>query len=46
MGFHINTSNMPVIKTFEQAKKEFQSRTAVRGQPHPKPSISFARLTK
>ena len=34
MGFHINTSNMPVIKTFEQAKKEFQSRTAVRGQPH------------
>ena len=25
---------MPVIKTFEQAKKEFQSRTAVRGQPH------------
>lgn len=34
MGFHINTSNMPIIKTFEQAKKEFQSRTAVRGQPH------------
>ena len=34
MGFHINTSNMPVIKTFDQAKKEFQSRTAVRGQPH------------
>lgn len=25
---------MPVIKTFDQAKKEFQSRTAVRGQPH------------
>ena len=34
MGFHINTSNMPVIKTFDQAKKEFQSRTVVRGQPH------------
>ena len=34
MGFHINTSNMPIIKTFEQAKKEYQSRTAVRGQPH------------
>ena len=34
MGFHINTSNMPVIKTFDQAKREFQSRTAVRGQPH------------
>lgn len=25
---------MPIIKTFDQAKKEFQSRTAVRGQPH------------
>lgn len=25
---------MPVIKTFDQAKREFQSRTAVRGQPH------------
>ena len=25
---------MPVIKTFDQAKKEFQSRTVVRGQPH------------
>ena len=25
---------MPVIKTFDQARKEFQSRTAVRGQPH------------
>ena len=34
MGFHINTSNMPVIKTFDQAKKEFQSRTVVRCQPH------------
>ena len=31
MGFHINTNNMPVIKTYEQAKKEFESRTAIRG---------------
>ena len=31
MGFHINTNNMPVIKNYEQAKREFESRTAIRG---------------
>jgi len=32
MGFHINVWNMPRIETYAMAKKEFQSRTAVRGE--------------
>lgn len=31
MGFHINTQNMPVIKNYIDAKREFESRTAIRG---------------
>ena len=31
MGFHINTNNMPVIKNYIDAKREFESRTAIRG---------------
>ena len=31
MGFHINVWNMPRIETYEKAKHEFDSRTAVRG---------------
>ena len=32
MGFHINVYNMPRIETYAMAKKEFQSRTVVRGE--------------
>jgi hypothetical protein len=32
MGFHINVYNMPRIETYAEAKKEFQSRTVVRGE--------------
>ena len=32
MGFHINVHNMPRIETYEQAKREFDSRKVVRGE--------------
>ena len=32
MGFHINVYNMPRIETYADAKKEFESRTVVRGE--------------
>lgn len=31
MGFHINVWNMPRIESYENAKREFESRTVVRG---------------
>jgi hypothetical protein len=32
MGFHINVYNMPRIDNYDEAKKEFESRTVVRGE--------------
>lgn len=32
MGFHINVYNMPRIDNYAEAKKEFESRTVVRGE--------------
>ena len=32
MSFHINVWNMPRIETYDKAKREFESRTVVRGE--------------